>query len=465
MPRKPVARNSPPAPKAELFAADEVESVVPELSAIQRAQGVKPVAAAGKKPKTGPEVQPYRHPEATTLLRPEVGTQDRFRNKKAPQAYSYDPSLSPQLMWAGKAERLSFNVPTLPLFIHERLSTKAILETLKGHRRSDEEQLSLVENLFGDPRHSEADQLLKAYAHSDRWVNRMILGDALVAMNSLLRYESLGGQVQMIYIDPPYGVKFGSNFQPFVRKRDVAHGDDEDLTREPEMVQAYRDTWELGLHSYLTYLRDRLLLSRELLHQSGSIFIQISDANLHHVRELMDEVFGAQNFVSVISYVTTNGIPGNQLSRAGDYLIWYAKDIDRLKYRQLFGEKALGNDSAAEYRWALLVDGTSRALSDEEFSGRISLPLGARVFRFGPLTSPGYSEKGSLPFEYEGVAYSPGPNNHWKVSREGLQTLSAAMSRTKRKTTNLAKTKKPMNSTRRQPSGSTVSTESRSCAV
>ena len=152
-------------------------------------------------------------------------------------------------------------------------------------------------DLFGDPQRSIADQVLRAYEYPDKWVNRMILGDSLVVMNSLLHYEGLGGQVQMIYMDPPYGVKFGSNFQPFVRKRDVKHNDDADMTREPEMVQAYRDTWELGLHSYLTYMRDRLLLARELLTPSGSVFVQISDENLHHVREVMDEVFGAENFV------------------------------------------------------------------------------------------------------------------------------------------------------------------------
>ncbi len=196
----------------------------------------------------------------------------------------------PFLNWAGKAERLSFDVPTLPLFVHERLSTKGIIETLKGHKKIKGEQMEL----FGDPQHSVADQVLKAYEYRDKWVNRLILGDSLVVMNSLLHYEGLGGQVQMIYLDPPYGIKFGSNFQPFVRKRDVKHNDDEDLTREPEMVKAYRDTWELGLHSYLTYLRDRLLLCRDLLTPSGSIFVQISDDNLHHVREVMDEVFGVK---------------------------------------------------------------------------------------------------------------------------------------------------------------------------
>src|SRR5205814_7353791 len=158
----------------------------------------------------------------------------------------------PFLNWAGKAERLSFDVPTLPLFVHERLSTKAILETLKGHERDRQMELQL----FADPQ-LPLHRQLEAYEHRGGWTNRLILGDSLVVMNSLLEYEGLGGQVQMIYIDPPYGVKFGSNFQPFVRRRDVKNNDDKDMTREPEMVKAYRDTWELGLHSYLTYLRDR----------------------------------------------------------------------------------------------------------------------------------------------------------------------------------------------------------------
>src|SRR5207302_4047720 len=305
----------------------------------------------------GKQAEAYQHDEQA-LLRPDVGTQAQFRKKKPPKTYRYDSSLSPALdwdgqnsarelgewllaqieeasrlkppqqfaeprmfdgvevtglvdaverlkamsapflNWAGKAERLSFDVPTLPLFVHERLSTKAILETLKGHTRDRQADMF---QLFGDPQHSVTDQILGAYEHTDKWVNRMILGDSLV-MNSLLRYEFLGEQVQMIYIDPPYGVKFGSNFQPFVRRRDVKNNDDADMTREPEMVKAYRDTWELGLHSYLTYLRDRLLLARDLLTPSGSIFVQIGDENVHHVRELMDEVFEPENFVALITY-------------------------------------------------------------------------------------------------------------------------------------------------------------------
>ena len=239
----------------------------------------------------------------------------------------------PFLNWAGKAERLSFDVPTLPLFVHERLSTMAIIETLKGHKR--DRQMDMF-SLFGDPEHSITDQVLRAYEHRDKWTNRMILGDSLVVMNSLLQYEGLGGQVQMIYMDPPYGVKFGSNFQPFVRKRDVSHNDDEDMTREPEMVQAYRDTWELGLHSYLTYLRDRLLVARELLTPSGSIFVQISDENLHHVREVMDEVFGPENFLRVIPFVKTTGKGSALLDVTTDLLLWYARDHSSSKYHQLY---------------------------------------------------------------------------------------------------------------------------------
>src|SRR6266550_3213546 len=266
-----------------------------------------PVKSGTKRAKVNSKTaENYRHPESESLMRPEVGTQAQFKKKLPPKKYRYDDSLSPALEWdgqnparergealvrqvlesksleeakdaasklkamskpflnwAGKAERLSFDVPTLPLFIHERLSTKAILETLKGHR-FDRNQATMFD-LWDDPQHSVTDQVLRAYEYQDKWVNRMILGDSLFVMNSLLRYEGLGGQVQMIYIDPPYGVKFGSNFQPFVRKRDVSHGDDEDMTREPETVQAYRDTWEVGIHSYLTYMRDRLLVARDLL--------------------------------------------------------------------------------------------------------------------------------------------------------------------------------------------------------
>lgn len=342
---------------------------------------------------TPPTASNYQHTEATQPLRPEVGTQPLFKKKKEPATYRYDSSLSPALdwdnnpareqgealiaeivgqasrlskavadfpdkqaaagaaalqdaaqklralskpflNWTGKAERLSFDVPTLPLFVHERLSTRAILETLKAHKRDKQEDF--VSSLFGNASLPVTDQVLRAYEHREQWQNRMILGDSLVVMNSLAKFENLGGQVQMIYVDPPYGVKFGSNFQPFVRKRDVTHGDDADLTREPEMVQAYRDTWELGLHSYLTYLRDRLLLARDLLHPSGSIFVQISDENLHHVRELMDEVFGAKNFVANVAFQTATNQNTKTIQRLYDYVVWYARDAERIKCHRVY---------------------------------------------------------------------------------------------------------------------------------
>ena len=320
------------------------------------------------------QAEAYQH-EDEALLRPDVGTQAQFKKKKPPKTYRYDSSLSPALDWdgqngsrelgewllaqieeaakldpphrfaeprtfgdveivglqdavdrlkalsapfldwAGKAERLSFDVPTLPLFVHERLSTKAILETLRAHERDQQMEMQL----FADPQLPLHEQL-EAYEHVGDWTNRLILGDSLVVMNSLLEYEGLGGQVQMIYIDPPYGVKFGSNFQPFVRRRDVRDADDAQMTREPEMVKAYRDTWELGLHSYLTYLRDRLLVARELLAQGGSVFVQIGDENVHHVRELMDDVFGAENDVALITFVKSAGSTGDFLPGAVDYL-------------------------------------------------------------------------------------------------------------------------------------------------
>ncbi len=405
----------------------------------------------------------YDHPEAESLLRPDVGTQAQFKKKKPPKTYRYDSSLSPSLEWdgqnparergealirtileaknleeakgaaaelkslgrpflnwAGKAERLSFDVPTLPLFVHERLSTKAILETLKSHRR---EGAVTLFDLFADPQHSVADQVLRAYEHKDQWVNRMVLGDSLVVMNSLLHYENLGGQVQMIYMDPPYGVKFGSNFQPFVRKRDVAHNDDEDMTREPEMVQAYRDTWELGLHSYLTYMRDRLLLCRELLAPSGSIFVQISDENLHHVREVMDEVFGAANFVSLITFKKTTGASSNLLGAVSDFLLWYAKDVERAKYHQLYSQKEPGDAGATQYTWAELPDGSRRNFGafEELISGT---PPGSRIFVHDNITSQRPAQGDDVRvFRFEGKNYTPGKGT-FKTDLNGLSRLA-----------------------------------------
>ena len=277
-------------------------------------------------------------------------------------------------------------------------------------------------DLFGDPQHSITDQVLRAYEHKDKWVNRMILGDSLVVMNSLLHYESLGGQVQMIYIDPPYGVKFGSNFQPFVRKRDVSHNDDEDMTREPEMVQAYRDTWELGLHSYLTYLRDRLSLARELLATSGSIFVQISDENMHHVRELMDELFGAENFVSCINFQTMTPLESGQIENVFDYLLWYARDKTLMKYRNLFAPKELAGN--AEFKFHETEKGHYRELTQEEMLSIADSSEMNRIFKRSVLESSGYTKSCTFPFEFEGKTFEPRGGKSWRTNPEGMKTLS-----------------------------------------
>jgi adenine-specific DNA-methyltransferase len=419
-------------------------------------------------------------------MRPDVGTQPQFRKRKPPATYRYDSSLSPSLNWdgqnparevgewlldliqraaalpaphafdraeefrtadgtvlatvrtlheaveqlrrlgrpfldwTGKAERLSFDVPTLPLFIHERLSTKAIVETLTGHRR--DKQQTMFE-LFGDPQHSVADQVLRAYEYPDKWVNRLILGDSLVVMNSLLHYEGLGGQVQMIYMDPPYGVRFGSNFQPFVRRRDVGHNDDADMTREPEMVKAYRDTWELGLHSYLTYMRDRLLLSRELLAPTGSVFVQISDENLHHVRELMDDVFGADNFVACINFRTMTPLESGYIESVFDYVLWFSRDKEASKYRNLFAPKPLVD--ASEFRFVELEEGSHRELTRAELAELESFPKRDRIFKRSALESSGFTPSCIFAFQFQGKTFSPRGGKSWRTNREGMEILAS----------------------------------------
>lgn len=318
----------------------------------------------------------------------------------------------PFLNWAGKAERLSFDVPTLPMFIHERLSTQAILDSVSRHKLTG--QGDWINDFFGHPERSLPEQLLKAYEHPNGWQNRLVLGDSLVVMNSLLHYENMGGQVQMIYIDPPYGVKFGSNFQPFVRKRDVTHNDDEGLTREPEMVKAYRDTWELGLHSYLTYLRDRLLLARELLAESGSVFVQISDENLHHVREVMDEVFGSTNFSGQVTIQKTSSQSTKGIPSVTDFLLVFAKNLEQQKLRPLLEPKKPGERGAKQYVSIVSPDLSElRRMSKEEASGADPLPAGWRICRLGPTTSQGYQESRSQPYRFAGKIYPCSKNRHW----------------------------------------------------
>ena len=238
--------------------------------------------------------------------------------------------------WSGKQEQISLDVDTVSLHVHERIDPLTIIERLLKKRPFQQTLLHYFDTPENNPPLREA---IRFYKHSQNWSNRVIAGDSLLIMNSLLQKEGMAGKIQTVYIDPPYGTRYGSNFQPFVNRRDVKDGKDEDLTQEPEMVKAFRDTWELGIHSYLSYLRDRFLLARELLTDTGSIFVQISDQNIHLVRCLLDEVFGAMNFCGLITFVKTASLLGNLLSSNYDYLLWYSKDVKKVKYHQLFVPK------------------------------------------------------------------------------------------------------------------------------
>jgi adenine-specific DNA-methyltransferase len=414
-----------------------------------------------KTDKAGENVVDYRHKSVTRLNIPPAGLTARgeiVREKKV--RYAYNPHLSPVLRfdatgktdsiekliddasrrklepheikllqeamrnhepwleWAGKREQQWCVADPVALHIHERISTQAILRVAK---REDVQR-----NLFADPE-QEYHKAVQFYKHPMDWTNRIILGDSLAVIASLARREALAGKVQMIYMDPPYGIKYASNFQPEVGRRDVKDRD-EDLTREPEMVKAYRDTWTLGVHSYLSYLRDRLLLCKELLADAGSIFVQIGEENLHVVRNLMDEVFSQESFCRVIPYVTTSFQADNVLGNVVNYLLWYAKNKGQLekKVRALFRDKSIGEPESKEYKWAWLPSGEVRPLTKDEYSGKASIPEESRIWRFGPLTSQGFSEEGSKPIEFRGNVYNCGGNQHWKTNREGIGRLIRA---------------------------------------
>lgn len=413
----------------------------------------------------------YKHGEEA-VQRPDVGVEAQFSNKKAPKTYRYDSSLSPELAWdesaerayaewllgliaaaaeqgdatvfaqpqvwqgteekftslsqciarlqsltkpflnwAGKAERQQITVPTLPLFVHDRHSTQAILETLKSHKAKGTNF-----DLFGDIDLDVADRL-DAYEHTGPWSNRLILGDSMQVMNSLLEYEGMGGQVQMVYFDPPYGVKFGSNFQPFVRSKAVKdnHGNDDHMIREPEMVKAYRDTWELGLHSYLNFIRDRMLLAKELLAESGSVFVQISDDNIHHVREILDEVFGKENYAGQIAFFKTSSQSTTSIPSVCDYLLVYAKKIESQEFTALSRPKKPGDVGAKQYTSIFSPDFTQmRKMTDQEISGEEEIPRGWKIGRLGPITSQGYQEGRSKPYNFKGTEVPCPKNGHWK---------------------------------------------------
>lgn len=364
------------------------------------------------KKKTKKQIEQYEHSKDERANIPHVGlvTPDSDPDTGEKKAYEYDPHLDPQLQWAGKAEHTSFEVPTVSLHVHERIDPKTIIETVKKEK-DDGRQMSLF---------SEKKPLREAidfYKHKEGWTNRLIAGDSLLVMNSLLEKEGMAGKVQMVYFDPPYGIKYGSNFQPFVNKRDVKDGNDRDLTAEPEMIKAFRDTWELGIHSYLTYLRDRLKLAHEILTETGSIFVQISDENVHRVRAILDEIFGAKNFVSEIVVVKAGALGSKLLSRRNDFILWYAKDLKNVKYRALFTE-SIYSDKSDQYN--LIEDNGKIRTATREEKMLSKLPKKLKAFRYVILTKPGPGAKYEV--EFEGKKYDSG-NRWWGFPKESLEKL------------------------------------------
>ena len=331
-----------------------------------------------------------------------------------PVPYERDPTLDPQLVWRGKdildSETLVVDAP--PIYIQEKIDPRVIIENLRGtaERPEDEPELTLFDTFDG----LDELELVDFYHHHANWSNRMILGDSLNVMASLAEREGLRGQVQMIYIDPPYGIKFGSNWQASARRRDVRDGKIEDATREVEQIRAFRDTWEYGIHSYLTYLRDRLTVARDLLTDSGSVFVQIGDENVHLVRCLLDEVFGANNFVSLITFRKTSSATSDGLPGIADYILWYSKDHDQLKFRRLYQTKEAGGVGGGQYTWIERSDG-GRVRADGSTDGRL--------FRISDLTSQ--RPPGDFPVEFEGKRYRPTPG-YWKTHAEGFKRLAAA---------------------------------------
>lgn len=346
---------------------------------------------------------------------------------------------SPYLTWAGKAERTSFDVDTVSLHVHERVDPASILSTvrkaMKGDAKggADGRKRAVQPGLFDAPfENLPLRDAIDFYRHERGWANRLVAGDSLLVMNSLLQKESMAGRVQMIYFDPPYGIKYGSNFQPFVGKRDVKDRNDADLTQEPEMIKAFRDTWELGIHSYLTYLRDRLLLARELLSESGSVFVQISDENLHHVREILDEVFGVDNFVSQITFAKTTSATVNLLPSTADYILWFAKEKERVRFRPQLLTKVYGGDGADKYDQLAIPSGQRRALTKNEKESPETIPAGGRIYRLDNMMSQSEGrEKGHgaacwFPVELDGQSFLPNEKNRWKTNEDGIRRLVAA---------------------------------------
>lgn len=333
-----------------------------------------------------------------------------------------------QLVWRGKDRQdwsdLVVNAP--PIYVQEKVHPKAIIDDLKRRSDARREAESDAPDLFADFNGiTDPEARAEFYQHAQHWTNRFILGDSLQVMASLAEREAMRGKVQCIYFDPPYGIKFNSNWQVSTLSRDVRDGKKQDVSREPEQVKAFRDTWKDGIHSYLTYLRDRLMVSRELLTESGSIFVQIGDENVHRVRAVMDEVFGEDNFVSLVSFRTTTGLGEQFLDSSCNFLVWYAKNIGALKYRSLYKAKGLADDVGARYRRVEIAPFERRAMSAGERGDETKLASGARIYRNDNLTSQSGGENSAFPVFFTGRTFRPG-RGYWKTNQAGMRRLVRA---------------------------------------
>ena len=388
--------------------------------------------------KTKKTIATLKHDEAKRANIPTAEIQSVMdKAEQSPIRVAYerrDPDLDPQLVWRGKDVRgwSDLVVQTPPLFIQEKIHPKVLVDDLlrrtEADKKAAEPQFDLFADFNGLPEHAKSAEF---YQHEANWSNRMILGDSLQVMASLAEREGLRGQVQCIYIDPPYGIRFNSNFQWSTTSRDVKDGRADHITREPEQVKAFRDTWRDGIHSYLTYLRDRLTAARDLLTDSGSLFVQIGDENVHRVRSLMEEVFGEQNFCSLLVCRKTSSLNSpvakvNVIPGSADFILWFAKKRDHVKYRQPYFEKELSGSGGDHYRNVEMPDGSVRALKDVEILDLSRLPVGAKVLQVDNLISQGYSESLSQPLSFAGREFSPGATSHWKTTLVGLGRLAKA---------------------------------------
>jgi adenine-specific DNA-methyltransferase len=347
-----------------------------------------------------------------------------------PEKDARNRDLDPQLVWRGKDQQdwsdLVVHAP--PLYIQEKVHAKALIDDLLRETREREHaEGERTPDLFADfngiPHGADRTEF---YAHDQNWSNRMILGDSLQVMASLAEREGLRGKVQCIYFDPPYGIRFNSNFQWSTTSRDVKDGNAQHITREPEQVKAFRDTWRDGIHSYLTYLRDRLTVARDLLTESGSIFVQIGDENVHRVRAVLDEVFGDDNCVSVVTFKVTANLVAGTLGRDSDHILWYARDRSLVKYRQLYRERTLEDDVGGRYSRVQFDEGLRQPVSETGKTLGQLVGTGAKIYRHDNLTSQGATPSGTVHFAYHGHRFHPGGARHWTTSVDGLERLARA---------------------------------------